>query len=489
MSSTTNSFRYPPLPDGVDAIRLLNLEPGDFHDTLTCTLATVAFRDKPKYVALSYTWGDSYHDNARLPITTNRVTFPQQSPSGITEYLRSRSLGRRTDHKQTAVNPQLEDVLQSRRSPRILENSVPVALIINGHSFRVGHNLYLALLHLRSPKTPLTLWADAICINSEDTEERNAQVAMMSFIYPRALNVVAWLGTKEYRGQSNLFRCMSIDWKAGRSQHLASSVADGSKPRCSFEPDLATFARIAQSSYWTRLWIVQEVCRPQRLTFVYGSSIWTDEDFSDWAVKLASMLKRSQPIRSTLGIPSDVFDAMFRLLGVRSSKHTDDREDMMLEKLIERFAKSGCVELRDKVYGLLGLANDIRPFSRKKGSFQSDENDTKPRETLLDNVDESPRGKGSLEVDYSRSFYNIWTDVIKFIFFQAKDSTSNLALGDTLKSSGLSKCERRLSIVKAAGLLQEVLGQRVEEEIAESEPSEVCCSPYSLYIKTQECTN
>ncbi|CAE7002187.1 hypothetical protein PTTW11_01351 [Pyrenophora teres f. teres] len=50
-------FTHPVLPMGVDALRILNVRPGDFLSPLVGTLTSIAFKDKPKYMALSYTWG------------------------------------------------------------------------------------------------------------------------------------------------------------------------------------------------------------------------------------------------------------------------------------------------------------------------------------------------------------------------------------------------------------------------------------------------
>lgn len=41
------------------------------------------------------------------------------------------------------------------------------------------------------------LWIDAICIDQEDTSERNAQVAIMSRIYSSAKRVIVWLGIED----------------------------------------------------------------------------------------------------------------------------------------------------------------------------------------------------------------------------------------------------------------------------------------------------
>ncbi|KAI1500456.1 heterokaryon incompatibility protein-domain-containing protein [Biscogniauxia marginata] len=69
----------------------------------------------------------------------------------------------------------------------------------NGHRFVALKSLANALLALRLPDRPRTVWIDAICINqlttTRATEERNEQVAMMQHIYRGAIRTIVWLGT------------------------------------------------------------------------------------------------------------------------------------------------------------------------------------------------------------------------------------------------------------------------------------------------------
>ncbi|KAI8626185.1 ankyrin repeat-containing domain protein [Xylariaceae sp. FL1651] len=51
-----------------------------------------------------------------------------------------------------------------------------------------------ALENIRSETSPKTLWVDAICINQRDTQERNAQVALMTEIFRKAKTVLLWIG-------------------------------------------------------------------------------------------------------------------------------------------------------------------------------------------------------------------------------------------------------------------------------------------------------
>lgn len=45
----------------------------------------------------------------------------------------------------------------------------------------------------KSPK----IWADAVCINQNDVDERSSQVGIMSDIYSSAKGCQIWLGTVE----------------------------------------------------------------------------------------------------------------------------------------------------------------------------------------------------------------------------------------------------------------------------------------------------
>ncbi|KAI1357976.1 heterokaryon incompatibility protein-domain-containing protein [Xylaria arbuscula] len=385
-------FPYPALTTDVDAIRILTLLPGAFSDSLVGTLSPVLFSDRPKYIALSYTWGFSYPDNSKVPISYHDST------------------------------------------------GTPGLITINHESLLVRRNLYLALLHLRSITQPITLWVDAICINQADTDERNRQVSLMSFIYTRATMVISWLGVKKYSRATGIFRTMSFESRLGQAQHLATALANDNTMRCSPRPTRSTIIRIAESAYWSRLWVVQEVCLPRLLFFVYGAEIWACDDFRQWV-----------PV-----IPNG-FRAMLQLLETREKRHTDM---MRLETLVERFTSSKCLELRDRVFGLIGCANDIHPFTAHK-SYPN------PSNCGVAPLPESHGAIGSLCVDYSLSFCQIWANLIKLIFqarsiggrFKAKHELSQGRTGLLMNE------ERAISIVRTACMIQNALGQRLEEEI------------------------
>lgn len=70
-------------------------------------------------------------------------------------------------------------------------------IISNGSVIRITKNLHTALSYLRSPDVPRVIWADGICINQSDLDERSCQVRIMDDIYRQARGVQIWLGEAE----------------------------------------------------------------------------------------------------------------------------------------------------------------------------------------------------------------------------------------------------------------------------------------------------
>ncbi|KAF2026318.1 hypothetical protein EK21DRAFT_74457 [Setomelanomma holmii] len=68
-------------------------------------------------------------------------------------------------------------------------------------SILVTSNCFGALIRLRLKKGWHIHWVDAICINQEDVQERNAQVSMMINIYQHADRTIVWLGNDSLDSQ------------------------------------------------------------------------------------------------------------------------------------------------------------------------------------------------------------------------------------------------------------------------------------------------
>ena len=315
-------------------------------------------------------------------------------------------------------------------------------------------------------------------------EERNAQVALMSFIFMRAMKVVAWLGTKDYGNHLDRFQRMAIDWKAGQAPHFAVSLAGATKMRCSVAPDRNTFVRLTESSYWTRIWIVQEICLPRLLVFIYGANVWAYEDFQQCSAFKAARSRAPHPSSAPHNMMNDGFKPMLERFAVRDLRNTDS---MRLESLMEQFATSGCAELRDRVYGLIGLANDICPVTRTNDAANLVEKYMNPLDSQVRTLPESPKGLGLISIDYSRSFYEIWTDVVIFIYIGAEGIEEQIKNRPVKTVSGLGDWTNIFltdkghgSVVRTAGIVQKAFDQMVEEDVIKLELCNANPKPYLI---------
>lgn len=68
------------------------------------------------------------------------------------------------------------------------------AVYCDGHPFQVTVSLYSALKQLRLVDQHRTLWADAICIDQKNLDEKSTQIQLMGEIYAKPSRILIWLG-------------------------------------------------------------------------------------------------------------------------------------------------------------------------------------------------------------------------------------------------------------------------------------------------------
>jgi hypothetical protein len=433
-------FSYPPLP-GKDALRLLTLRAGNFFDPLEADLASIAFSEKPRYLALSYTWADPTPEQLEIP-----AAFTKQM-DGAND------------------GPDCHEPVECLRE---------ATLALNGYDVPIWHNLALALRYLRSASHPLTLWVDAVCINQVDIDERNSQVTLMAVIFSRAIAVVAWLGlngpeiTRLSGGSSwNDVNDATGMWRAyngGNSKELAPWFAEqltaylGTNSRDSLESRAAKkealdriaaintlgYTMIMTTSYWQRIWVVQEVCVARRLFFMYGPTLLVDEE----AMRPAHDVNT---VKMTSGLRN--------MLNARQARFGPD---MCLESLIENFAGQMCTEPRDKIYSLISLANDVNAVESHSNTEGKGVNDG-------DRAVIQVGGSEDVDfiIDYHRSFYDIWCDAVQYLFQRPHYFVPEHYSSDEQHGLMRMRGQRLINLVRFAGLVQNTLQNEVERELAQ----------------------
>ncbi|KAE8442774.1 hypothetical protein EG329_002862 [Mollisiaceae sp. DMI_Dod_QoI] len=186
---------------------------------IQCKLYTALQSDRPRYQALSYTWGDTIS---------------------------------------------------------------PTPIIVNGVKVLVTENLLAALKRIRENYSDIHLWVDALCINQLDNAEKAEQVKRMGDIYRNAAKTIIWLGPEYDDSHNTLFQLAEIGQSALKRGtlmqllKLAPKGGDLNQLATEFEAQLSEIflqhlqtlplalkflsgcASLFSRPYWSRVWIIQE---------------------------------------------------------------------------------------------------------------------------------------------------------------------------------------------------------------------------------------
>jgi hypothetical protein len=140
------------------------------------------------------------------------------------------------------------------------------------------------------------LWADAICINQEDEEEKARQISRMGDIYRLANRVYAWLGENEKDEDDGIHKVMGMAHCVGMAFGVSEAyliwLFDSSVDNHN------TFARgianLSTRPWVSRLWVVQEVVLASKSLIILAGRAWL---YLDSLYKLATIMV-GHPTRS-----------------------------------------------------------------------------------------------------------------------------------------------------------------------------------------------
>ncbi|KAM0482238.1 hypothetical protein ACHAP7_004468 [Fusarium lateritium] len=234
----TDKYQYDYLPTGsIRLLRLVSIRPA-----IRLEIEHVSLDSNPVYNALSYTWGE--------PVFSHRIN-------------------------------------------------------INNHFLTVTPSLHACLEHFEQ-YIGAKIWIDALCINQTDDEEKSRQVQAMDRVYRQATKVLIWLGTEaDGAGQAmtgvQIYGRLAIDagilvltpenisaWPdmgheealiqtrdalLGLMRTATDSEGDDGRKDERF-PRLA-FTALTKRSYFTRVWVKQEITLAQDAVVLCGQHMTT----------------------------------------------------------------------------------------------------------------------------------------------------------------------------------------------------------------------
>ncbi|KAF4987834.1 hypothetical protein FGRMN_10150 [Fusarium graminum] len=238
------------------------------------------------------------------------------------------------------------------------EQDTPCEVRVNGKTMFITQSLHDALNHLRQPYEDEVLWVDALCIDQSDIRERGHQVSHMGEIYRKADKVIIWLGffsgdaarlkdsVDDFNRQISSSSFPKWPREDVRWKELWKRVPGVTEPR-SHERNVSGLESFMRSSWFTRVWILQEVANA-----------------------------KAAVIKCNLGsVPAKVFALLPYILDVKISQQCLAILDIMpgpsklkswwnenrsLGMLLCKFKDCRATDPRDKVFALLGMASDIQ---------------------------------------------------------------------------------------------------------------------------------
>jgi hypothetical protein len=204
-------------------------------------------------------------------------------------------------------------------------------ILINGKSFEVRHNLHRFLIQARRSTylSRMWIWIDALCINQNDSSERNHQVQQMGLIFSRARNVMSWLGDERHIARFLLH----VRRRAFHEYH----TQDSRKTVLERPGQPPGFHYFCVAEYWNRAWITQETALARRITLM-AANIELDGSLypvlSEWGEGYLARLEHLRP------------------------KNTTKWKGRSLVYLMDKFKLKESRIRRDRVYSLLALCGD-----------------------------------------------------------------------------------------------------------------------------------
>ncbi|OCK74628.1 heterokaryon incompatibility, partial [Lepidopterella palustris CBS 459.81] len=132
-----------------------------------------------------------------------------------------------------------------------------VMIKVNSKPLLITRNLASALRTVRSLQIR-TIWADAICIDQQNTLERNNQVGRMSEIYSCASYVLAYTG-ESIENCDEAFALLRKDRPSTRNTaDYAQDIADRAKDEKT-TPLWVALKLLYSRPWFRRCWVTQEV--------------------------------------------------------------------------------------------------------------------------------------------------------------------------------------------------------------------------------------
>ncbi|KAK3938721.1 heterokaryon incompatibility protein-domain-containing protein [Diplogelasinospora grovesii] len=243
--------------------------------------------------------------------------------------------------------------------------------LLGVRTLKITASLYSALRNIRHAGTEdgiRTLWADGVCINQQDVEERSCQVQLMAEIYRSASRVITYVGndTDNIKPAIDLAKRLilcSIELRATwtKIRVTPSSAAPyHTKYRLPSDGDPAwlPLRNFLGRPWYTRMWIVQESLLNKNVLMMCGKveiPWWLFTAFSRMQ-ETSAYLNQYIAVTST---SERQIGAMGMMAGLRLEYEVQP-QSLSLLTYLARCRDLDCGDPRDRVFALSSLVQDAK---------------------------------------------------------------------------------------------------------------------------------
>lgn len=205
---------------------------------------------------------------------------------------------------------------------------------VDGLPVDVTANLHAALSDLQDEHRAVYLWADALCINQNDNEEKSRQVAMMGRIYMTAQHTTIYLGPLTTASKTLLDLLSSWSY---RDRKVDTLVAENGAADLLVRP------------WFNRVWVFQELVLSRDPWIQCGTLRVRWERIYDC---LKSRFKFQKLVNS-----SKSFDQMHRVRMDYQGSLFSKTDRPGLAQVVAARQGSGASDPHDMIYAFLGFAS------------------------------------------------------------------------------------------------------------------------------------
>lgn len=241
------------------------------------------------------------------------------------------------------------------------------------------------------------IFVDQICINQLDLDEKSIQVQLMGHIYTKCKCVIVWIGqgtkssdryfdfTNEVSQEGVLARF--FEQRRTAFGHITDAVMDTDIPVEGMDKEdrddilslLAVYGDrfpldgtidVLQRTWFTRLWIIQEVCLAPDVIFVCGSRLLCFDCFRNgtlfyaiystyWSRTVIHTMPKDKSRRQKLAL--DLSRNVNRIVQERRAIHTLGKKQKFSDLVLKYNVNDGKPKIgaslpEDRLFGLLGIA-------------------------------------------------------------------------------------------------------------------------------------